>query len=113
MKTSIIYLFILSLCVTLMTPFLSEANANGKAIFDTKCVACHTIGQGKRIGPDLKGVTKKREISWIKKMIKDPTAMLQSDPIAKQLLKEHNNVPMIPMGLSDSEINAVVEYLKK
>lgn len=89
-----------------------EKAAAGKILFESKCVVCHTLGKGKLIGPDLKDVTKRRKIVWIKKMIKDPESMLKSDATAKQLLKEHNNIPMINMNLKDSEVDAVIEYLK-
>ena len=84
----------------------------GKSIFDSKCVVCHTLGKGKLIGPDLKGVTQRRKADWVKKMIKDPENMLKTDETAKKLLQEYNNIPMINMGLKDSEIDAVIAYLK-
>ena len=34
--------------------------AQGQAIFVQKCASCHTIGGGKLVGPDLKGVTATR-----------------------------------------------------
>ena len=84
----------------------------GKTIFDSKCLTCHTLGKGKLIGPDLKGITQRRKLEWIKKMIKDPETMLKTDDTAKKLLQEYNNIPMINMGLKDAEITAVIEYLK-
>jgi nitrite reductase (NO-forming) len=33
----------------------------GKLAFESKCLACHSLGQGKKLGPDLAGVTKHRE----------------------------------------------------
>src|SRR5262249_10341806 len=32
--------------------------AKGKMAFESKCVLCHSMGGGKKIGPDLQGVTK-------------------------------------------------------
>ena len=84
----------------------------GKAIFESKCIVCHTMGKGKLIGPDLKGVTQRRKTDWIKKMIKDPDAMLKTDDTAKKLLQEHNNVPMINLGLKDAEIESIIAYFK-
>src|SRR3989338_7370036 len=75
----------------------SEAQAEGPGgtIFQQKCVSCHTVGGGKLVGPDLKGVTAKRERSWLVRWIKEPDKMLAAgDPIAASLLKEFNNVPM-------------------
>lgn len=103
----------LSILVVEMSLFSLNTFAQaGKALFDSKCVICHTIGKGKLIGPDLKGLTQRRKADWIKKMIKDPENMLKTDDTAKKLLQEYNNIPMINMGLKDSEIDAIIAYLK-
>jgi hypothetical protein len=39
----------------------------GEQIFVEKCTACHTIGKGRLVGPDLSGVTTRREESWHKR----------------------------------------------
>jgi mono/diheme cytochrome c family protein len=90
---------------------LQQGAAGGKAIFDEKCAGCHTIGNGKLVGPDLKDVTKRRDADWIKNFLKDPPKMLASDPIAQQLLKENNNVSMPNMALTDDQIDQLVEFL--
>ncbi|MBI4607901.1 MAG: cytochrome c [Candidatus Rokubacteria bacterium] len=36
----------------------------GQAIFQEKCVSCHTIGGGRLVGPDLQGVTARRDREW-------------------------------------------------
>jgi len=41
----------------------------GEELFLKNCFACHTIGSGKRVGPDLKGVEERRSIEWIGKFI--------------------------------------------
>lgn len=85
----------------------------GKELFQSKgCVACHTFGKGKLVGPDLLGVTKKREEEWLKKWLKDPEGMLKTDPIAKEMLKEFF-VPMPNQGLNDEEINSIISYMKE
>ena len=35
------------------------------ALFQAKCAKCHTVGRGDRVGPDLKGVSERREKAWI------------------------------------------------
>jgi mono/diheme cytochrome c family protein len=90
-----------------------EAAETGQEIFQSKCTACHTIGKGKLVGPDLAGVTSRREEGWLKRQIKEPDRLLaENDPIAMQLLQEANNVPMVPLGLSDAEVVEVIAYLK-
>lgn len=90
---------------------LSEAQG-GKEIFESKCAVCHTIGQGIKIGPDLKDVTKKREKDWLRRMIKEPDKMTKEDPIAIQLLNEFKGVAMPNFNLSDEEINLLLNFLE-
>ena len=33
----------------------------GKLEFESECLACHSVGQGKKLGPDVLGVTKRRD----------------------------------------------------
>ncbi len=90
-----------------------EAAETGQQIYQSLCAACHTIGKGKLVGPDLAGVTSRREEGWLKRQIKEPDRLLaENDPIATQLLQEANNVPMVPLGLSDADVVAVIAYLK-
>ncbi len=81
----------------------------GKLGFESKCLACHSLGQGKKLGPDLAGVTKRRSDSWLARWLKSPEQMLAADADAKAMLKEYNNLPMPNQNLPESEIR---EYLK-
>lgn len=84
----------------------------GEQTFKAKCAACHTIGGGKLVGPDLKGVTTQRDPAWLKQFIAAPDKVLASgDPIAAQLLAEYNNVPMPNLGLSAAEVDDLLAYL--
>jgi cytochrome c len=90
-----------------------KAAETGQQIFQSRCAACHTIGKGKLVGPDLAGVTSRREESWLKRQIKEPDRLIaENDPIAMQLLQDANDMPMVPLGLSDAEVVAVIAYLK-
>ena len=85
------------------------AALQGKLDFESKCLACHSIGFGPKLGPDLAGVTKKRSDAWLTRWLKAPEKMLETDAEAQSLLKEWNNVPMPNQNLSDEEI---ANYLK-
>ena len=91
------------------TPTDPEA-ARGKLAFESKCLACHSIGQGKKLGPDLAGVTKHRDVAWLTRWLKDPAKMLETDEHAKAMLKEFNNIPMPNQGLTDAEIKEFIKY---
>jgi nitrite reductase (NO-forming) len=84
----------------------------GKKLFQERgCAACHSIGKGKLTGPDLAGVTERREEEWLKKWLKSPETMIMSDPVAKQMLQEFM-VPMPNQGLTDGEIEVLIDYFE-
>ncbi len=84
----------------------------GEEIFQGNCAGCHTIGKGTLVGPDLSGVTLRREEKWLIRQIKDPDGLVaEKDPAALKLLKDFN-MPMVALGLSDTEIAAIISYLK-
>jgi len=84
----------------------------GEEIFQGNCAGCHTIGKGTLVGPDLSGVTLRREENWLIRQIKDPDGLIaEKDPAALKLLKDFN-MPMVALGLSDTEIAAIISYLK-
>ena len=65
------------------------------------------------VGPDLAGVTSRREESWLFRQIKEPNLLIEEkDPIAIQLLQEFDDMPMVELGLEDAEVKAVISYLK-
>jgi mono/diheme cytochrome c family protein len=84
----------------------------GEAIFQQKCAACHTIGKGKLVGPDLQGVGQRVSRDWLERFIAAPSKMFAAkDPMALKLLKEFN-IPMPDLGLSNDEVAAVATYLE-
>jgi nitrite reductase (NO-forming) len=84
--------------------------AQGKLDFESKCLACHTVGGGDKVGPDLAGVTKRRSDGWLARWLKEPEKMLETDADAKAMLKKFNNLPMPNQNLSDKEISRYIQY---
>jgi nitrite reductase (NO-forming) len=93
------------------TPTDPDAVA-GKLAFESKCLACHSVGGGRKLGPDVAGVTKRHDRAWLTRWLKEPEKMLQSDPAAQALLKEYNNLPMPNQSLSDAEIRQYLKYFE-
>ena len=87
------------------------ASVAGKLSFESKCLACHTIAGGDKLGPDLYGVTKRRDAAWLARWLKNPDEMLKGDAAAKQMLDKYK-VPMPNQNLSEQEIKEYVEYFK-
>ena len=86
--------------------------ARGKLAFESKCLACHSMGQGKKLGPDLAGVSKLRSAEWLTRWLKEPEKMLQTDATAKAMLKEYNNIPMPNQNLTDAEVKEYLKYFQ-
>ena len=86
----------------------------GQSLFQNRgCVGCHSIGKGKRSGPDLAGVTQRRELDWLRRWLKNPTPMFETDSIAKALLAQFNNTRMPNLRLKDDEIEAILQYVQQ
>ena len=85
--------------------------AKGKAIFDSKCLACHKPNK-KFIGPAPAGVLDRRSPEWVMNMMLNPEEMVMKDPIAKQLLIEHNGSPMANQNLTEEEARQILEYFR-
>jgi nitrite reductase (NO-forming) len=83
----------------------------GKLAFESKCLACHTIAGGAKLGPDLYNVTRRRDAAWLHRWLKNPDEMLKTDATAKQLLDKYK-VPMPNQNLSEQEIKEYIEYFK-
>jgi protein SCO1/2 len=85
---------------------------NGKYLFSSKCAACHGLGDGRKIGPDLAGITRTRDRDWLARYIAAPEEMVKSgDPIAKQLSTSYKQVRMPNLLLTPAQIHDVIGYL--
>jgi protein SCO1/2 len=83
-------------------------------LFQSRCSACHSIGEGDKIGPDLKGVTSRRDRAWLTRYISDPEQVRAAgDPAAKELSQKYKIVRMPNTGLIKTELEAVLSYLEE
>jgi len=84
----------------------------GEYLFATRCAACHTLGSGDYVGPDLQGVTAIRDRAWLSRFIKTPDRMLaEKDATALALMAKYNQVPMPNLLLGDGDVAALIAYL--
>lgn len=104
----------LILVVALLGPQWVVAQSDGEGIFTAKvCNACHSIGGGRVVGPDLMDVGKRRDEAWLIKFITSSQAVIKSgDPTAIALFEEFNKMIMPDPGLSESEIRATLAYIR-
>jgi protein SCO1 len=90
-----------------------DLSDKGRYIFASQCAACHTIGHGDKIGPDLLGVTKVRERAWLERFITVPDKMLaEKDPIATALFKQYKEVRMPNLNMADIDLKNLMKFLE-
>jgi protein SCO1/2 len=91
-----------------------DLSDKGRYIFTTHCAACHTIGHGDKIGPDLLGVTNVRDHDWLERFISAPEKVLAAkDPIATALYKKYNRVNMPNLRIAEVDLNSLLDFLKR
>jgi protein SCO1 len=85
----------------------------GQYLFGRDCIACHTIGHGDGIGPDLLGVTRTRDRKWLTRIIQKPNQLIdENDPLATALLKKYNNLRMPNIAVSNAELEFLFGYME-
>ena len=76
-----------------------------------QCYGCHELGRQQSTGPDLIGVTDRRSVEWLRKWLKNPIEMAADDSAAAALKREYNS-QMPNMGLSDHDIDGLIQFLE-
>ncbi len=91
----------------------TQAQDAGEQAFNTTCFACHTIGGGRLIGPDLAGIHKQRTQEWLEQFVRSSQTLINSgDAEAVALYEEYNRMLMPDALLSDEQIRAVLGFIK-
>lgn len=92
----------------------SASAADPAKDFKQNCYGCHTIGGGRRTGPDLKDATKRKDRAWLMRMIMDPGGMLDSgDPYAQKILEEARGQRMTPVaGMNRDRASALIDLIE-
>jgi len=102
------------LAALLLPPAAAHAGgdvAAGKALFDSTCAACHTVGGGVKVGPDLQGVTERRAADWLVRQIADPQSLKDAgDPTALANAQQFP-LKMPALGLTSEQVDSVVAWL--
>jgi protein SCO1/2 len=85
----------------------------GEYLFVSHCSRCHSIGEGDKLGPDLHGVTSRRESDWLVRYVNNAQKMLAArDPIAVGLSEKYQTARMPNMRLDSGQVKDLIEYLK-
>lgn len=89
------------------------AELPGQGMFIKACAACHTIGGGDRLGPDLKGLTDRRSRDWAADFIRHPRAVrARKDAQAMALVARFPSVRMPNLGVSEADAKDLLSYIE-
>ncbi len=100
--------------LTCLVPARSAGAQDAETYFKNNCAACHTIGGGRLTGPDLKGVTSRRDRAWLTRFIPAPVRTIESgDAYALALQKESYGMvmPTLP-SLTPELVNALIDHIE-
>ena len=90
----------------------SSAQNQGEQLFSQRCAACHTIGGGKLIGPDLVNVQTRRTEAWIIKFVQSSQSVIKSgDSTAIAVFEQYNKVVMPDQDLKVNQIKSIITYI--
>ena len=94
--------------------FTTVKAQEGEQLFKKTCTACHTIGKGRLVGPDLLNIHKKQSQEWLIPFIKSSTTVIKSgDKAAVAIFEEYNKIPMPDNPYTDAQIIAILDYIKQ
>lgn len=83
----------------------------GKVLFQSRgCSYCHTMGKGKRQGPDLENVRDRYERQELQKWLTDPE-IVYKEKSRRPLNRGFSPMPRV--ALTEKEINDLVAYLEE
>ncbi len=98
--------------VALVLPAFCWAQTSGEQLFQASCSACHSIGGGRRVGPDLDGVVERRSEAWLGQFIKSSQSLVKSgDAEAVAVFEEFSSMVMPDFPLPDEEIAELLVYI--
>ena len=105
--------FLISLHFFLIFFMELSAQNNGELFFSRKCAACHTVGGGKLIGPDLANIQDRRTEEWIIRFVQSSQSVIKSgDSTAIAVFDQYNKIVMPDQDLKMNEIKSILDYIK-
>ncbi len=95
---------------------------NGERLWKSrKCNNCHKLTEKKKVGPGVKGVTKRRSEGWLIKWLKNPQLTWEENDAEtrklrkwkKGLEKAKKTKMRIKKKLTDQEVSDLIAFMKK
>ena len=110
-KILLVYSWVPLLSIFLHNP-LCWAQTTGEDYFNMYCAACHTIGEGRRVGPDLIDVNTRHNEEWLIGFIQSSQSLIKrGNPAALKVFNEFNGLVMPDTNLPESTIKMIVDFI--
>jgi protein SCO1 len=85
---------------------------DGEYMFRSLCAGCHSVGQGDKIGPDLKRAFDVHERAWLSEYTLRPDVVrARKDPIALALASQYREVRMPNLSLTPADVESILRYV--
>jgi mono/diheme cytochrome c family protein len=98
--------------IQLQDPPNAAMVAKGKAIYQSKCFACHKLSSEMLVGPGWEGVTRRRTPEWIMNWVTNTRVMLDKD-LAAQAEMAVCLIRMPNQDLTDEQARNVLEFMRQ
>ena len=88
--------------------------SKGEFLFQSKCSACHSVGGGDKMGPDLAGVLQRRDRDWFTRYVSAPERMrAENDKTALALREKFKPAIMPNLSLGTDDVADLIGYFDK
>src|ERR1044072_7718916 len=95
-----------------MNTGLAMSPQPGQSMYKKICTPCHTIGVGDKVGPDLRGVTERRDRAWLGSYLGKRRGMLaKNDRPAVALAAKFDPIRMPNLRLSEQDADDLISFL--
>jgi hypothetical protein len=98
--------------IQLELPLNESMVAKGKAIYQSKCFACHKLSSEMLVGPGWADVTTRRTPEWIMNWITNTRVMIDKD-LAAQAEMAICLIRMPNQDLTDEQARNVLEFMRQ
>jgi hypothetical protein len=90
---------------------LCAAAFDAAMVFNARCSGCHAVGTGDVVGPDLRGVTARRDARWLHAFIRSSQSVIRhGDRTAVALFQKYQK-RMPDHDFTDQEIDRLLAFI--
>jgi mono/diheme cytochrome c family protein len=101
------------LAAAVLTMAMSAFAQDAGAFYKSNCGACHTIGGGRILGPDLRNVEERKDRKWLTDFLMDPKATIAGgDLYGKRIVAEAKGMVMPQVkGIDRQMASALLDFI--